>query len=560
MATYTVDKINFASNIYKLQDAGALQLTGGSVTGPVTFGDSVSMDNLSVGTLSTTGNATFTNNIQANTINGVTVGSSPKFTDTISTVSTSGSGDAITAITASNGAITATKGNSSRRFFYGTCATAAATAAKEVTISNTTGWQLLPGTAIGVLFTYSNSASSVTLNVNGTGAKSIRYNNAIYTSTSTDICGYASRINYYVYDGTNWCFMSNGISNSNTYDRTYLSNSGYKAGSTAIVAANIITANSSGLYQHLKSGAQFDITMPILYAGSACNANTVNNSGHICIPFTITTTQSITLTAYKPIYIKGTLAGKLFTPVSTTPLTQTQPTSADGYEYMFLGYATTTTVAYLLPEHPIYAYTGGAFTRIGGKGITDISRSGTTFTATREDGSTFTFTQQDTVPTVPSAGTTATAVGTTSSGGSASTYSKSDHVHNITSATITGALGYEPNKVKINQNTSGDSYLLTGSTSGSNEETTTLVKHSSAYIRISSNSSTDGYTVLVLGNSESSSSAGGKHGILELYGDNNRSTMLLASTTTYSKTVYLPEDSGTLALTSQVPSIQIVRW
>lgn len=45
---------------------------------------------------------------------------------------------------------------------------------------------------------------------------------------------------------------------------------------------------------------------------------------------------------------------------------------------------------------------------------------------------------------IPSAGTTASAVDTTGSGGSASTYSKSDHVHKITSSTITSALGYIP--------------------------------------------------------------------------------------------------------------------
>ena len=49
-----------------------------------------------------------------------------------------------------------------------------------------------------------------------------------------------------------------------------------------------------------------------------------------------------------------------------------------------------------------------------------------------------------TIPTVPSAGTTATAVSTTSSGGSAITWSKSDHVHSISSSTITSALGYTP--------------------------------------------------------------------------------------------------------------------
>lgn len=59
-----------------------LKLTGGNVTGPVSFGDSVSIDDLNAGTLIVTGNSSFTNNAQFNTINGVTVGSNPKFTDT----------------------------------------------------------------------------------------------------------------------------------------------------------------------------------------------------------------------------------------------------------------------------------------------------------------------------------------------------------------------------------------------------------------------------------------------------------------------------------------------
>jgi len=95
---------------YNLKDNGALQLTGGQVTGPVTFGDSVSIDDLTAGQLVVEGSASVANNLQANTINGVAVGSSPKFTDTVTTISTSGSGNAITAISASNGVLTATKG------------------------------------------------------------------------------------------------------------------------------------------------------------------------------------------------------------------------------------------------------------------------------------------------------------------------------------------------------------------------------------------------------------------------------------------------------------------
>lgn len=246
------------------------------------------------------------------------------------------------------------------RIAYCTCNTAAGTVAKVAT-PQSGEFRLAVGTIIGVKFTYTNTASNPTINVDGTGAKHIWYNNAAYTGKDSNVTGYANRIIYYMYDGTYWVHLSNGIINSNTYDRTYLSNTGYKAGSSAIVAANIIVAGSDGLYHHLKSGAAFDITMPILYASSACNANATNNGGYLIIPFTVTTTQSITLTANLPVYIKGQLSGTTFTPVSTTPLTQTEPTTADGYEYMLLGKANTTTMMYLLPEHPIFAYRDGRF-------------------------------------------------------------------------------------------------------------------------------------------------------------------------------------------------------
>lgn len=71
-----------SGDVYQIKDSGALRLTGGQVTGPVNFGDSVYISDLNAGALIVTGNAAFTNNIQANTINGVEVGPNPKFTDT----------------------------------------------------------------------------------------------------------------------------------------------------------------------------------------------------------------------------------------------------------------------------------------------------------------------------------------------------------------------------------------------------------------------------------------------------------------------------------------------
>lgn len=147
--------------------------------------------------------------------------------------------------------------------------------------------------------------------------------------------------------------------NADTYDRTRYSQA-IKAGTTAIVAGNIIVAKD-GLYTHLKLGNAFDVSYPILYAQSAISASSTGSNNYLTIPFDISTTQSITFTAYKPVYIKGKLSGTIFTPVSTAPLTQTVPTTNDGYQYILLGTAYSTSSMYLLSEHPIFQYFDGGF-------------------------------------------------------------------------------------------------------------------------------------------------------------------------------------------------------
>lgn len=284
---------------------------------------------------------------------------------------------------------------------YGTCSTAAATAIKEVAC---TGFTKTTGAVIYVLFTVTNTAAvaDLRLNVNGTGATAFRYRGGNLPAVGLLA---ANRVYCFVYDGTYYQFVGDRDTNDNTYDRVRY-NQAIKAGSTAIVAANIIVASPlDGTYTHLKLGNAFDISRPILYAAGALSAAATGNNNYLVMPFAIATTQSLALTAYKPVYIKGSLDGKTFTPVSTTPLTQTEPSSADGYEYLLLGMAYSTTNMYLEPYHPIYAYTGGKFTRISGREITGLSVSGKTITYTRADNTTGTITTQDTIYTLPVAGT-----------------------------------------------------------------------------------------------------------------------------------------------------------
>lgn len=83
---------------------------------------------------------------------------------------------------------------------YGICSTAAGTAAKTVAV---TGFNLVTGARVTVKFTVTNTAASPTLNVNGTGAKAIKYRD------STISTGYlaANRVYEFVYDGTDYLFM-----------------------------------------------------------------------------------------------------------------------------------------------------------------------------------------------------------------------------------------------------------------------------------------------------------------------------------------------------------------
>lgn len=253
------------------------------------------------------------------------------------------------------------------KMLYGTCSTEAATAAKVSTIS---GFSLYTGVIVSIKFKVTNTAALPTLNINSTGAKPIYYRGAaIYAGFLA-----ANRTYAFVYNGTQWEFM--GDINTDTFDRTrYAGN--ICASGTDIVARNIIVGNN-GVYQHLKSGKSFDINSPILYAGSNITASKTGTNNYISINCLITTTQNITLTTFNPVYIKGTLSGTSFTPISTAPLTQTVPTTEDGYQYILLGTAASTNYMYLLPEHPIFQYFDGGFKSVN-QIATEASKTATNY-------------------------------------------------------------------------------------------------------------------------------------------------------------------------------------
>lgn len=106
---------------------------------------------------------------------------------------------------------------------YCTCDTAASTAAKVATPvnSNSKLRGLRYGQIVAVTYTNSNTASSCTLNVDGSGAKSIYYGASVYANSSTNICGYANGTIYYMWDGTYWRWLNVSRINDTVRPGTY---------------------------------------------------------------------------------------------------------------------------------------------------------------------------------------------------------------------------------------------------------------------------------------------------------------------------------------------------
>ena len=88
--------------------------------------------------------------------------------------------------------------------WYGTCSTAAGTAAKVVTCS---GFVLATGARISVYCSTANSAGAITLNVNSTGAKSV-YVKGAATSSSNKLWWEVGTQLDFIYDGTYWRYIS----------------------------------------------------------------------------------------------------------------------------------------------------------------------------------------------------------------------------------------------------------------------------------------------------------------------------------------------------------------
>lgn len=128
----------------------------------------------------------------------------------------------------------------------GTCDTAGNVAEKVVTLEGNDNWELKKGAIIMVKFTNSNSASNVTLNVNGTGGKQIWYGTSVHTGNSAVVSGEQGRYHMYVYDGTYWAWVSHGQDANTTYTNQVLGQGYATCTTSAATTAKVATLSRYG--------------------------------------------------------------------------------------------------------------------------------------------------------------------------------------------------------------------------------------------------------------------------------------------------------------------------
>lgn len=109
------------------------------------------------------------------------------------------------------------------KIFYGTCSTAAGTVAKVVTCSEFLSSDLTVGAIIFVTFTIANTGAvgSITMNVNGTGAKNIKAwrNGAVDNLPGAGYLG-ANQTYMFWYNGTYWCTIVDYNTNATSFTIT----------------------------------------------------------------------------------------------------------------------------------------------------------------------------------------------------------------------------------------------------------------------------------------------------------------------------------------------------
>ena len=245
--------------------------------------------------------------------------------------------------------------------WYATCTTDASTSTKQATITpETTAFSLTIGVSVRIKFTNTNTASvsSLKLSVNNTTAKSIKYNTNSSIADLPEVGYLASgRLYGFIYDGTYWVMQHNtDTTNKVKYDADI------KVADN-ITAGHIICGTSAG-YKNIASGVTFDISYPLLYAKASLDTSISSESDNYLDINNVNFVTNGILgggATGKTVYLVGSLSGTSFTIGSSTWLTCSVPTSANGNFYIPIGILTTSSIGYFHSTNEVWAYINDKF-------------------------------------------------------------------------------------------------------------------------------------------------------------------------------------------------------
>ena len=189
---------------------------------------------------------------------------------------------------------------------YGTCNSGSSTTAKVVA---SPGFTLFTGASIRVYFGSSNTATAPTLNVNSTGAKTIKA-----SAGSMAYKWYSGSVLDFVYDGTYWIMVDGAVATTSYYGKTILSDTDNGDTDKAVTPYGVEQAIAA-----LSGGGSTDVKVgtwtPSFYRGPGSGSGWYIKVGkYVVVGFNLYGTSSSSYTSYE---VK--VSGLPFTPTYQSP-------------------------------------------------------------------------------------------------------------------------------------------------------------------------------------------------------------------------------------------------
>ena len=436
----------------------------------------------------------------------------------------------------------------STRIFRATCSTGASTAAKVATLNTDTNknFTLAAGVRVAVTFQYGNSATTPTLRVDGSStgtAKTIAFPTAEATRTTGNGTTYNTWGPYetviFTYDGTYWVHNGSALAAYRAYDKAASSGSGTITGVTTSAGTHTTINVTSG-------NASFNVPTK--------TSHLTNDSGFVTTDEKLALDEVTSNTTYYPIVGTGTTAAtRQYDTTGLKYVSTSGTTNAIGNSTLILGNTTASgTAGNKLGQIDFY---GASQYKITLKPATDLATWPTADrTITLPDKSGRIALTAD-LPSITLNGnsTTSPSFYAPTSAGTANyvLISSGSGAPTWTSASITDE------KLKIETVTSGTTYYPLVATNSTTAATRQYDSTGIAYKGTNGTANgTNGEALLTLGNSTASTTTNWKAGKIFLYSSSAYGgTLVPEAITSSNKTWTLPNKTGTIALTDDIPDV-----